>query len=115
MSKLRLIMLIVSFFTLISLSILIIFDPEKWLAYFLFSVIILFCNFRIKRIERDRLLAITMIYLNECNPDRYLCEIGKYQKSLIKTRNGRLLNLISKAMILLDGGRVEETEEILKG
>ena len=115
MSKLRLIMLIVSFFTLISLSVLIIFDPEKWLAYFLFSVFILFCNFRIKRIERDRLLAITMIYLNECNPDRYLCEIGKYQKSLIKTRNGRLLNLISKAMILLDGGRVEETEEILKG
>ena len=38
MSKLRLIMLIVSFFTLISLSVLIIFDPEKWLAYFLFQL-----------------------------------------------------------------------------
>lgn len=108
-------MLIISFITLISLSILIIFDPDRWLAYFIFSVIILFCNFRIKKIDRDKLLAITMIYLDDCDPDLYLQEISKYQRTLVRTKSGRLLNLISRALILLDGGRVDETVAILKG
>lgn len=115
MSKIRLTMLIISFITLISLSILIIFDPDRWLAYFIFSVIILFCNFRIKKIDRDKLLAITMIYLDDCDPDLYLQEISKYQRTLVRTKSGRLLNLISRALILLDGGRVDETVAILKG
>jgi len=113
MSKLRLTLLIITFFSIISLNILIFLEPTNWLAYIIFLILIIYCNIRLKKIERERLFKITMIYLNDCNPERYLVEIENYQKKLVKTRLRRLIDKISNALILMDIGKLQDSHDIL--
>ena len=98
---------------LIPVNLMLILDPENWLVYIIFLVVIFYCNYRIRKTERNKVLAITMIYLHECNPERYLYEIEKYQKTLIKTRRRRKIDKISKALILMDIGKLQDAKKIL--
>jgi len=113
MTKLRFYYWIFSILAVLFFVVLVVIDPENAQAYFILEVGIIFINFYLKRKEKNRLLKITMIYINECNPERYLYELEQFNKKRIRSKHMLIMDKISKSLIYLDIGKIEESYKIL--
>jgi tetratricopeptide (TPR) repeat protein len=116
MTKWRFAYLFCSLIISVALLIVILFFYDDYLfdLYFGILLINLIIIFWFRRLERKKLFEMTMIYLNELDPLRYLEAYEKYNRQRLRSKNAKLMDEITKAQILLDAGKIPETREVLE-
>ncbi|MDD3999695.1 MAG: hypothetical protein PHX62_02210 [Bacilli bacterium] len=113
MHKLRYLFFIISFIIATTLFVLIAFDYILFEVYFGIIIIVLILNFYFKRIETRKLFELTLIYINELEPLKYLEESTKYNKKRFLSKSAKRMDKITSALVLLDGAKIEEAHQVL--
>jgi hypothetical protein len=113
MYKLRFIFHLFSLILSIGFLILIILD-EVWFEVYLTIIVINFIlNIYFRKAEKKKLMEITFIYINELEPLKYLEEYQKFNKKRFLSRNTKIMDKISTALVLIDAGQINKSYETL--
>lgn len=113
MSKLRLIVLIIASIYVVFVLPLVILEIIQSSVYILIGIILFAIYYFTLRLEKVNLLRISKIYLNECDPLKYITEYKKYLSNFIQAKTNKYLNEITISLAYLSLGELGEAKNIL--
>lgn len=115
MSKLKFILLIIDAVYVIFVLPLAILGYINFSIFVIIAIIFVIVNFSVNRYEKIKLVKISKIYLDECDPLRYIEEYKKLLSRSILTKNAKVLNDITIALANISYGDIEEAKKTLDG
>lgn len=115
MSKLKFILLIINAVFVIFVLPLAILDYVNFSIFFLISIGLVVIYFSVSRYEKIKLVKISKIYLDECDPIRYIEAYKKLLSRSILSKNAKVLNDITIALANISYGDIEEAKRTLDG
>jgi len=113
MSKVRfgfVILIIIDALVLIPLALI---NLLNYYMLFIITVIIVSGYFITRNNEKKRLIEISKIFLDKCDPERYVFEYQKFINTLISRERNRVLYKITLVLGYLTYGNLEEAKKIL--
>ena len=111
MNKWRYFSLILTIPLTIVLMVLALISEPIWTdLYFVFLVIIFILHFWLSKKEKKKKNEITMVYIENLQPLRYLELFEDFNKSQVISKNIKLMNQITKCQVLLDAGNFKSVE-----
>ena len=115
MNKWRYFSLILTIPLTIVLMVLALISEPIWTdLYFVFLVIIFILHFWLSKKEKKKKNEITMVYIENLQPLRYLELFEDFNKTQVISKNIKLMNQITKCQVLLDAGKFQECRNILE-
>lgn len=85
-------------------------DFEIFLTY---SIIYIFLNYWFYKSEKNKIMKLYLIYINDLEPEKYLQEFQKYNKHRLRNKTSRIIDQIYFAIVLIDACKVQEAHQIL--
>lgn len=83
-------------------------------SYIMFyAFLVVFLNYFFHRAEKNKIMNLYRIYIENLDPLGYIKEYEKYNKLRIQSKDAKTLDKINEAILLLDAGKPEAAHEIL--
>lgn len=114
MSRIRFIFLIFNFMYIIFIFPLTLLDYFSLDLSFTIGLVLIIAFYVLKRIDRNKFIKVTKVYLDECDPEKYIYEFKKLMKHIILPSKAKYLNDITIAMAYYSLGKIEEARKSLE-
>lgn len=92
---------------------LILIDPVNSTVYLFIGGVSGALMFYFWAIEKRKMNQVVMIYVNDCDPLRYLEEYENLIRTYVSTSTSRVINQIGKALLLMEAGEIDSAKSIL--
>ena len=112
-SKTRLILQILNGLNFIFVIPLVFLDYVDSFVFLIIAIIIAVPSLILKRYDKQKFILIAKIYLDECDPEKYLIEYKKFLKRMVVSNNQKILTESTLALAHLSIKKISESKRIL--